>query len=105
MKKEVKDRSIKHIDEGLKSVSVSLDLTSLRDISLWLNKVLNMVGLSKLEKLIDSYVEAGILNETLGNALRSMALVVDSLRNENVRPEVQAQIIIELLTLIKCGKV
>ncbi len=105
MKKEVKDRSIKHIDEGLRSESVSLDLKSLRDITLWLNKVLSMVGLSKLKKLIDSYVEAGILNETLGNALRSMALVVDSLRNENVRPEVQAQIITELLTLIKRGKV
>ena len=66
----MRDRDAKHIDEKLKSESIGLDVTSLRDITLWLNKVLNMVGLSKLEKLIDSYVKAGILGETLGNALK-----------------------------------
>jgi len=66
----VRDRDAKHIDEKLKSESIGLDVTSLGDITLWLNKVLNMVGLSKLEKLIDSYVKAGILGETLGNALK-----------------------------------
>jgi len=94
-------KEVKHVDERLKSGGVVLDPASLEDITLWLNKVLNVVGLNKLEKLIDSYVKAGILSEDLGNALRSMALVIESLISENVSPEIQLQIITGLLKLIK----
>ena len=94
-------KEVKHVDERLKGGGAVLDPASLEDITLWLNKVLNVVGLNKLEKLIDSYVKAGILSEDLGNALRSMALVIESLISENVSPEIQLQIITGLLKLIK----
>jgi len=63
----------------------------------WVNKITEHVPPDVLEKLISSYVEIGVIDESIGNVLRKIVKTVNELKSLNLNIDEQAKYLHELI--------
>ena len=63
----------------------------------WVNKITEHVPPDVLEKLISSYVEIGVIDESIGNVLRKIVKTVNELKSLNLSVDEQAKYLHELI--------
>ena len=65
---------------------------------LWANNVLNKIERGKFAKLIDYYVDIGVLTEDIGKALKKIVELVDELRGSGIDPKEQIRLLRDLVS-------
>ena len=90
--------------EIIRGISKKMSIDVYEKLVDWANNVLNRIGQEKFSKLIDYYIDIGLIEEDMGNALKKIVEIVNELRTINIDPKEQVELLRELLSGVNGSK-
>ncbi len=87
----------KREEEKEESKNTRIDYSLYVKLAQWVNKIVDQVPPDVLEKLVDNYVDVGVIDENVGKALKKIIKTVNELRTLGLNVEEQAKFLKELV--------
>lgn len=83
---------------------MKLDLDTYQKLAAWVDEVLQKVPPKEFSSLIDRYVEIGVIDRRLGEALKKVADIVNELRRHGIDVKAQYAMLAKLLRELTGGE-